>query len=194
MRGAGAGPIGAGPCLRLQAVASRHPEKVHRDDPAVRVVATPAALLEDPAVELVVVAAPNALHHQLAEREDRLLSVFQNRRWDVGERPGALADDYFHVVLGLPGATGDPARRLAGTGPLALARKAGHPAGVVPVVLPGDGGCDPGGGPGAGRGRGGQGHGPDARARDAEQPGGPRGRGPLIPYGGLAVKCVPGLA
>jgi scyllo-inositol 2-dehydrogenase (NADP+) len=221
MRDAGAGPIGVGlvgyglagsflhapligaePRLRLHAVASRHPEKVHRDDPAVRVVATPAALLEDPAVELVVVAAPNELHHQLAgaalragrhvvvdkpfvtssseadelirlaEREDRLLSVFQNRRWDgdyltvrhcvragllghvstyiarydrfsphplggwreregpgsgvlwdlgahlvdqalqlfglpttvmadVGaQRPGALADDYFHVVLG----------------------------------------------------------------------------------------------
>jgi scyllo-inositol 2-dehydrogenase (NADP+) len=194
--------IGAEPRLRLHAVASRRPEKVHRDVPAVRVVATPAALLEDPAVELVVVAAPNALHHQLAgaalragrhvvvdkpfvtssaeadelirlaEREDRLLSVFQNRRWDgdyltvrhcvraglvghvstyiarydrfsphplggwrereepgsgvlwdlgahlvdqalqlfglpttvmadVGaQRPGALADDYFHVVLG----------------------------------------------------------------------------------------------
>jgi scyllo-inositol 2-dehydrogenase (NADP+) len=104
--------IGAEPRLRLHAVASRHPEKVHRDVPAVPVVATPAALLEDPAVELVVVAAPNALHHQLAGaalragrhvvvdkpfvtssseadelihlagREGRLLSVFHNRRWD----------------------------------------------------------------------------------------------------------------
>jgi scyllo-inositol 2-dehydrogenase (NADP+) len=76
------------------------------------VVATAAELLEDPAVELVVVAAPNALHHELAgaalragrhvvvdkpfvissseadeliglaERQGRLLSVFQNRRWD----------------------------------------------------------------------------------------------------------------
>jgi scyllo-inositol 2-dehydrogenase (NADP+) len=194
--------IGAEPRLRLHAVASRHPERVHGDLPAARVVATPEALLEDPAVELVVVAAPNALHHQLAgaalragrhvvvdkpfvtsssaadelirlaEREGRLLSVFHNRRWDgdyltvrhcvragllgrvstyiarydrfsphpaggwrerdgpgsgvlwdlgahlvdqalqlfglpatvmadVGvQRPGALADDYFHVVLG----------------------------------------------------------------------------------------------
>jgi predicted dehydrogenase len=50
--------IGAEPRLRLHAVASRHPEKVHGDLPAARVVATPAALLEDPAVELVVVAAP----------------------------------------------------------------------------------------------------------------------------------------
>jgi scyllo-inositol 2-dehydrogenase (NADP+) len=104
--------IGVEPRLRLHAVASRHPEKVHRDLPAVRVVATPAALLEDPAVELVVVAAPNPLHHQLAgaalragrhvvvdkpfvtsssaadeliglaERGGRQLSVFQNRRWD----------------------------------------------------------------------------------------------------------------
>jgi scyllo-inositol 2-dehydrogenase (NADP+) len=78
----------------------------------VRVVATPAELLEDPAVELVVVAAPNTVHHELAgaalragrhvvvdkpfvnqtaeadelialaQAEGRLLSVFQNRRWD----------------------------------------------------------------------------------------------------------------
>jgi scyllo-inositol 2-dehydrogenase (NADP+) len=77
----------------------------------VRLVATPAELLEDPAVELVVVA-PNTVHHKLAgaalragrhvvvdkpfvnqtaeadqlialaEAEGRLLSVFQNRRWD----------------------------------------------------------------------------------------------------------------
>jgi scyllo-inositol 2-dehydrogenase (NADP+) len=131
MRDMGAGPIGVGlvgyglagsalhapligaePRLRLQAVASSRPEKVHRDLPAVRVAATPAALLEDPAVELVVVAAPNDLHHQfadaalragrhvvvdkpfvtsspaadelirLAEAAGRLLSVFHNRRWD----------------------------------------------------------------------------------------------------------------
>jgi scyllo-inositol 2-dehydrogenase (NADP+) len=131
LRDAGAGPIGVGlvgyglagsalhapligaePRLRLHAVASRRPERVHRDLPAVRVVATPDALLEDPAVELVVVAAPTALHHRLAgdalragrhvvvdkplvtasseadelirlaEREGRLLSVFHNRRWD----------------------------------------------------------------------------------------------------------------
>jgi scyllo-inositol 2-dehydrogenase (NADP+) len=104
--------IGAEPRLRLHAVASRRPDKVHGDLPAVSVVATPAALLEDPAVELVVVAVPNALHHQLAgaalragrhvvvdkpfvtssseadelirlaEQAGRLLSVFHNRRWD----------------------------------------------------------------------------------------------------------------
>jgi scyllo-inositol 2-dehydrogenase (NADP+) len=98
--------------MRLQAVASRHPELVHRRFPSVRVVATPAELLEDPGVELVVIAAPNTLHYelvglalragrhvvvdkpfvnssaeadeliQLAERQGRLLSVFHNRRWD----------------------------------------------------------------------------------------------------------------
>jgi scyllo-inositol 2-dehydrogenase (NADP+) len=76
------------------------------------VVASAAELLEDPAVELVVVAAPNAVHHELAaaalragrhvvvdkpftlttaeadelielaEAGDRRLSVFHNRRWD----------------------------------------------------------------------------------------------------------------
>jgi scyllo-inositol 2-dehydrogenase (NADP+) len=98
--------------LHLQAVACGRPGRVHRDFPAVRVVATPAELLEDPAVELVVVAAPNAAHYQLAslaleagrhvvvekpmvprsaeadelirlaERHSRLLSVFHQRRWD----------------------------------------------------------------------------------------------------------------
>ena len=131
MRDRGAGPIGVGlvgyglagsalhaplvgaePRLLLHAVASRHPGKVHRDLPAVAVVATPEELLEDPAVELVVVAAPNALHHRLAgaalrggrhvvvdkpfvtssaaadelialaARQGRLLAVFHNRRWD----------------------------------------------------------------------------------------------------------------
>jgi scyllo-inositol 2-dehydrogenase (NADP+) len=104
--------IDAEPGLRLQMVASRHPERVSADFPEVRVVATPAELLEDPAVELVVVAAPTAAHHQLAtqalgagrhvvvekplaaraaeadelirlaERRGRLLSVFHQRRWD----------------------------------------------------------------------------------------------------------------
>jgi scyllo-inositol 2-dehydrogenase (NADP+) len=98
--------------LQLQVVACGRPERVHRDFPAVRVVATPAELLEDPRVELVVVAAPNAAHHQLAtlalragrhvvvekpmvprsaeadelirlaQRQGRLLSVFHQRRWD----------------------------------------------------------------------------------------------------------------
>jgi len=104
--------VTAEPRLRLHAVASRHPERVHRDVPGVPVVPTPPELLEDPGVELVVVAAPNTLHYELAglalaagrhvvvdkpfvtrsseadelirlaERQGRLLSVFQNRRWD----------------------------------------------------------------------------------------------------------------
>lgn len=98
--------------LCLRAVASRRPDRVHGDFPKLPVVATPAELLQDPAVELVVVAAPNAVHHRLAgealrarrhvvvdkpfvprsseaeelirlaERQGRLLSVFHNRRWD----------------------------------------------------------------------------------------------------------------
>jgi scyllo-inositol 2-dehydrogenase (NADP+) len=98
--------------LRLLAVASRRPEAVRRDLPAVRVLATPAELLEDPAVDLVVVAAPTAAHYQLACQalaagrhvvvekplaaraseadalirlaadQGRLLSVFHQRRWD----------------------------------------------------------------------------------------------------------------
>lgn len=98
--------------LRLRAVVSRYPDRVHRDLPSVSVVPTPARLLDDPAVELVVVAAPNAFHHdltraaleagrhvvvdkpftvtsaeadeliELAAQQERLLSVFHQRRWD----------------------------------------------------------------------------------------------------------------
>jgi predicted dehydrogenase len=104
--------IDAGERLRLLVVASRRSGRIQSDFPGVRVVATPAELLEDPAVELMVVAAPNTVHHELAgaalragrhvvvdkpfvnqtaeadqlialaEAEGRLLSVFQNRRWD----------------------------------------------------------------------------------------------------------------
>jgi scyllo-inositol 2-dehydrogenase (NADP+) len=100
------------PRLRLHAVVTSRGGQVERDHPGVRVVASAAELLEDPAVELVVVAAPNAVHHQLAaaalaagrhvvvdkpftlttadaddlialaERADRRLAVFHNRRWD----------------------------------------------------------------------------------------------------------------
>jgi scyllo-inositol 2-dehydrogenase (NADP+) len=100
------------PRLRLHAVVTSRAGQVERDHPGARVVGSAAELLEDPAVELVVVAAPNAVHHELAaaalaagrhvvvdkpftlttadaddlialaERQDRLLSVFQSRRWD----------------------------------------------------------------------------------------------------------------
>ena len=104
--------IQAEPGLRLHAVVTSRAGQVQRDHPGVRVVASPAELLEDPAAELVVVAAPNAEHHRLAaaalragrhvvvekpytlstadaddlialaEAADRRLSVFHNRRWD----------------------------------------------------------------------------------------------------------------
>jgi scyllo-inositol 2-dehydrogenase (NADP+) len=104
--------VQAEPGLRLHAVATSRAEQVRRDHPGVRVVASAAELLGDPAVELVVVAAPNAVHHELAaaalragrhvvvdkpftlttaqadeliglaEAEDRRLSVFHSRRWD----------------------------------------------------------------------------------------------------------------
>jgi scyllo-inositol 2-dehydrogenase (NADP+) len=104
--------IEAEPRLRLHAVASSRADQIRRDHPGARVVGSAAALLEDPEVELVAVAAPNAVHHQLAAAalragrhvvvdkpfvlttaeadelidlaaaEGRLLSVFQNRRWD----------------------------------------------------------------------------------------------------------------
>ncbi|HEV3013079.1 MAG TPA: Gfo/Idh/MocA family oxidoreductase, partial [Actinomycetota bacterium] len=58
--------IQAEPRLRLHAVVTSRAGQVGRDLPGVRVVATADELLADPAVELVVVAAPNAVHHQLA--------------------------------------------------------------------------------------------------------------------------------
>jgi scyllo-inositol 2-dehydrogenase (NADP+) len=104
--------IQAEPRLRLHAVVTSRAEQVRRDVPGARVVASAEALLEDPEVELVVVATPNAVHHRLAGValaagrhvvvdkpfvlttaeadelialagvEGRLLSVFHNRRWD----------------------------------------------------------------------------------------------------------------
>jgi scyllo-inositol 2-dehydrogenase (NADP+) len=104
--------IRAEPRLDLRAVATSRAGQVGRDLPGARVVASAEELLADPAVELVVVAAPNAVHHRLAAAAlragrhvvvdkpfvlgtaeadellalaaaaDRRLSVFQNRRWD----------------------------------------------------------------------------------------------------------------
>ena len=104
--------IEAEPRLALRAVVTSRAEQVRRDHPGVRVVGGPEELLADPAVELVVVAAPNAVHHDLAAAalragrhvvvdkpftlgtadaddlialagaEGRQLSVFHNRRWD----------------------------------------------------------------------------------------------------------------
>ncbi len=104
--------VEAEPRLRLHAVVTSRAGQVRRDLPGVAVVASPAELLEDPAVGLVVVAAPNAVHVELAAAAlragrhvvvdkpftlsvaeadelielagaaDRRLSVFHNRRWD----------------------------------------------------------------------------------------------------------------
>ncbi|MBD5802311.1 putative oxidoreductase YdgJ [Azoarcus sp. Aa7] len=102
----------AAPGLRLSVVASRQPDKVRADLPDANVVADPLAALARPEVELVVIASPNDTHAPLAEaalragkhvvvdkpfaitleqarglaalagRQRRVLSVFQNRRWD----------------------------------------------------------------------------------------------------------------
>jgi scyllo-inositol 2-dehydrogenase (NADP+) len=104
--------IAAEPRLRLQSVVTRDAERVHRDLPAISVVGSIAQLLDDPGIELVVVAAPNAVHAELAgvalragrhvvvekpftvtsaeaddlielaRHQDRCLSVFHQRRWD----------------------------------------------------------------------------------------------------------------
>ena len=108
--------IVAEPRLELRAVVSSDPDRVHRDLPGVPVVPAPSALLDDPAIELVVVAAPNTAHHELARaalvagrhvvvdkpftvtaaeaddlirvaaEHDRRVSVFQQRRWDADFR------------------------------------------------------------------------------------------------------------
>ncbi|WP_034157434.1 oxidoreductase [Sphingomonas sp. ERG5] len=104
--------IRATPGLDLALVASRDAAKVHADLPGMAVEADPLRAVTDPAIELVVIAAPNSRHAPLAraalaagkhvvvdkpftldlaearalialaEQHDRLLSVFHNRRWD----------------------------------------------------------------------------------------------------------------
>lgn len=98
--------------LELTAVASSKPELVHKDWPQATVYADAAQMFADPAIELVVIAAPNEAHFSLAQaalqagkhvvvdkpftissteaqtlitlaQERKLvLSVYQNRRWD----------------------------------------------------------------------------------------------------------------
>ncbi|WP_454828973.1 oxidoreductase [Pseudoxanthomonas wuyuanensis] len=99
--------------LNLHTVVSRQPDVVATDFPQVRIVAEADAAFADPAIDLVVIAAPNNVHASLAEaalrhgkhvvvdkpftvtlaearsvlahaeRSGRVLSVFQNRRWDA---------------------------------------------------------------------------------------------------------------
>jgi predicted dehydrogenase len=101
------------PGLELAAIASRDPGKVHAALPGMQVEASPEALWSRPDIDLIVIPTPNATHYSLAsqalaagkhvvvdkpftvtleeakalkaqaERAGRLLSVFQNRRWDA---------------------------------------------------------------------------------------------------------------
>lgn len=105
--------IAATPGLRLRTVVSGNAGKVIADHPGVRVVADAQAAFSDPGIDLVVIAAPNAVHAPLAHaalahgkhvvvdkpfaldlqqarevaaaaaRAQRVVSVFQNRRWDA---------------------------------------------------------------------------------------------------------------
>lgn len=106
--------IALAPGLRLHAVASSRKDQLAREWPGVAVEPTAAALLARDDIDLVVVATPNDLHFPqamaaleagkhvvidkpfalsladadalitAAARQGRLLSVFQNRRWDSG--------------------------------------------------------------------------------------------------------------
>lgn len=100
------------PGLQLAAVVSSQEKAVHSICPQARVVSEAGAMLNDPDIEVVVIAAPNAVHYELAQaallagkhvvvdkpfvlhshearslielaqRQQRLLSVYHNRRWD----------------------------------------------------------------------------------------------------------------
>jgi predicted dehydrogenase len=104
--------IAATPGLALRVVVSSDPAKVAADLPEVRVVPDLAEALADPAIDLVVIATPNALHapqaiaalnagkHVVVDKPfaldaaeaatmadaanaaGKLLTVFHNRRWD----------------------------------------------------------------------------------------------------------------
>ncbi len=100
------------PSLRIAAVMTSRRADVARDLPGANVVDSAEAIFSDPAIELVVVATPNATHFdlarqallagkhvvidkpmtttsadadaliELATQRGRLLSVYHNRRWD----------------------------------------------------------------------------------------------------------------
>jgi predicted dehydrogenase len=104
--------IGATPGLTLAVIGSRQEESVRLTFPGVEIVADPVAAVRHRDVDLVVIATPNDTHAPLAEAAlragkhvvvdkpftitlaearalaaraaevERLLSVFQNRRWD----------------------------------------------------------------------------------------------------------------
>ena len=104
--------IDAAARLRLAAVATSRSAEVAADWPAARVILDAAALIDDPALDLIVIATPNETHAPLARaaitagkhvvidkpfaldpdegraliaqaaERARVLSVFHNRRWD----------------------------------------------------------------------------------------------------------------
>jgi len=101
------------PGLALACICSSKPEAVHADWPDVRVVATPESVFADPGIDLVVIATSNESHFPLAkaallagkhvvvdkpcavtmaetdellataQAQNRVLTVFQNRRFDA---------------------------------------------------------------------------------------------------------------
>ncbi|MCW7539396.1 Gfo/Idh/MocA family oxidoreductase, partial [Aquabacterium sp. A7-Y] len=101
------------PGLQLAAVSSSDPAKVQADWPGLPVEPTAEALIARPDLQLIVIPTPNETHHPLARaallagkhvvvdkpftvtlqeateldtlarRQQRLLSVFHNRRWDA---------------------------------------------------------------------------------------------------------------
>ena len=104
--------IATSPLLRLTHIVQRHGDEAANAYPQAKIVRDLDELLADPGVELVVVATPNSTHFEIAARAlkagknvvvdkpftvttrdadeliershqtGRLLSVFQNRRWD----------------------------------------------------------------------------------------------------------------
>jgi scyllo-inositol 2-dehydrogenase (NADP+) len=98
--------------LRLAAIATSRSAEVARDFPSARVHPDADALIRDPGIDLVVISTPTATHYEiaraaleagkhvvidkpvaitaseadelieLAQRRGRVLSVYQNRRWD----------------------------------------------------------------------------------------------------------------
>lgn len=105
--------IGCVPGLNLAAICSSKPDMVAMDRPSVQVSRLPDDVFANPGIDVIVIATPNDTHFDLsrrallsgkhvvvdkpftvtaaearelrkiAEQQQRVLSVFQNRRWDA---------------------------------------------------------------------------------------------------------------